>query len=138
MTESSAEFEIFGTGPSGTIQASCFDEDPNGISILTKSDSKTCCKEENIILDVNEEKSCEDMDNRRSVFSLGLLSSWRQAIVRRYDEKGILVNNFPNCRFFVSAKRLKGEIITLLLKKKANGKKFQKVFLLYRRSITCH
>ena len=71
LTESSAEFEIFGTGPSGTIQASCFDEDPNGISILTKSDSKTCCKEENIILDVNEEKSCEDMDNRRSVFSLG-------------------------------------------------------------------
>ena len=75
LTESSAEFEIFGTEPSGTIHASCFDEDPNGISILTKSDSKTCCKEENIIFDVNEEKSCEDMDNRRSVFSLGLLSS---------------------------------------------------------------
>ena len=73
MTESSAEFEIFGTGPSGTIHASCFDEDPNGISILTKSDSKTCCKDENIIPDVNEEKSCEDMDNRRSVFTFSLL-----------------------------------------------------------------
>ena len=74
--------------PSGTIHASCFDEDPNGISILTKSDSKTCCKDENIIPDVNEEKSCEDMDNRRSVFTFSLLRPFEflvenDAMVRR-------------------------------------------------------